>query len=122
MTTMWKSPLGHFDPITSTTAAALLCSVFAQRLASRQSELWSETLGWVLLPIVFRVVGRRKQDDSKTWGEAPLGNPEPQPATAASLWLVALSIVMFCIFRAEGFMIAFFVRRPAHVVNTCAQS
>ncbi|KAL5348061.1 hypothetical protein ACLOAV_006541 [Pseudogymnoascus australis] len=105
---MWKSPLGYIDPITTSTAAALLCSVFTQRLASRQSELWSETLGWVLLPIVFRVIGRRKQDDSRTWGEAPLGNPEPQPATAASLWLVALSIVTFCTFRAEGFMIAFF--------------
>ncbi|KFY06531.1 hypothetical protein V492_07998 [Pseudogymnoascus sp. VKM F-4246] len=109
MTTMWKSPLGHIDPITVTTAAALLCSIFTQRLASRQSELWSETLGWVLLPIVHRIVGRRRQqDDSKTWGDAPLGNPEPQPATAASLWLVALSIAMFCIFRAEGFMVAFF--------------
>lgn len=109
---MWKSPFGNIDPITISAATALLCSIFTQRLASRQSELWSETLGWILLPIVYRAVGpRRQQDDSKTWGEAPLGNPEIQPATAASLWLVALSIVTFCIFRAEGFMIAFFVRQ-----------
>ncbi|OBT55451.1 hypothetical protein VE04_04614 [Pseudogymnoascus sp. 24MN13] len=106
---MWKSPFGNIDPITISAAAALLCSIFTQRLASRQSELWSETIGWLLLPLVYRVVGRRRQqDDSKTWGEAPLGNPETQPATAASLWLVSLSIVTFCIFRAEGFMIAFF--------------
>ena len=83
MTTMWKSPFGNIDPITVSTAAAILCSIFTQRLVSRQSELWSETLGWVLLPIVFRIVGRRQKDDSKTWGEAPLGNPEPRPATAA---------------------------------------
>ncbi|KFX91401.1 hypothetical protein O988_07764 [Pseudogymnoascus sp. VKM F-3808] len=106
---MWKSPVGNIDPITISAGAALICSIFTQRLASRQSELWSETLGWVLLPIVYRVVGqRRQQHDSKTWGEAPLGNPVLEPATAASLWLVSLGIVTFCIFRAEGFMIAFF--------------
>lgn len=119
---MWKSPLGHIDPITTSTAAALLCSVFTQRLASRQSELWFETLGWVLLPIVFRVIGRRKQDGSRTWGEAPLGNPEPQPATSGIVMARALSIVTFCTFRAEGFMIAFFVRQLAFVVNACSQS
>ncbi|KAI8631685.1 glycosyltransferase family 90 protein [Xylariaceae sp. FL1651] len=100
------------DPLTRSAGAALLCGAFTQRLASRQSELFSENLCWALLPIVFKVA--RQQPDAEKYGRAlpsvnktsraiAHGNP-----SAASLWLVSLSIVLCSLFRAENGIIKLF--------------
>lgn len=102
---MWKPPFNHIDPVTKSAGAALLCNVLSQCLFSRQSELYAETLAWIMLPIVFKVA--RRPDVNRLLG--PPSSPEVQYASAASLWIVALSVATFSFFRAEHGMVGFFV-------------
>ncbi|KAI0012689.1 hypothetical protein F4779DRAFT_614410 [Xylariaceae sp. FL0662B] len=106
---MWKTPFNHIDLVTRSAGAALLCSVLTQRLSSAQSELFSEMLCWIVLPIVFRIARRPDADVDKFSKAIAPGRPMNQRASTASLWAVALSIATFCIFKAEtGMVVGFF--------------
>ena len=119
---MWNPSISQIDPITWSAGAALLCSVFTQRLSSWQSELCSELLCWLLVPVTFKL-GRRA--DVKRFMEVlPQGvpnNAEAQPQSAVSLWIVTLGIVIACLFRAEGGIIVFLVSRP-YQIATCPET
>lgn len=97
---MWKN-----DAVTRVAGAALLCSILTQWLSSRQSELCSETLAWILLPVVFGVAKQQPDIDQ-------LPGTETRPASTYSLWIVALSIVTLCVFQAESGLVVFFVSSP----------
>lgn len=105
---MWKPPFNHIDPVTKSAGAALLCNVLSQCLSSWQSELYAETLAWIMLPIVFKIA--RRPDVNSLLG--PPSSPEAQHASAASLWIVALSVAAFSFFHAEHGMVGFFVSSP----------
>lgn len=97
---MWKA-----DPVTRVAGAALLSTLLTQWLSSRESELCSEFLAWVLLPMIFRASRREPNIDK------PLGT-ERIPTPALSVWIVTLSIVTLCVFRAEIGLVGFFVSSP----------
>ncbi|KAK2855667.1 hypothetical protein FQN49_004965 [Arthroderma sp. PD_2] len=98
---MWS-----FSLVTSSAGAALLCSVLTQYLSSRRVELCSEVLCWSILPVVFKVAGR--PGGSKSSRAGPFSYPQAQSSSAASLWIAALGIVTFCLFKAETGMVGFF--------------
>lgn len=110
---MWK-----VDPVTRVAGAALLSSVLTQWLVSRESELCSELLAWVLLPMVFRASRKEPNIDK------PLGT-EKIPTPALSVWTVTLSIATLCVFRAEIGLVGFFVSSPLSwtiVSNPCVNN
>ncbi|KAI1085132.1 hypothetical protein F5B20DRAFT_521105 [Whalleya microplaca] len=102
---MLRAPFEHIDPVTRSTGAALLCSILTQHLSSRQSELYSETLCWMVLPVALKIA-KRPDVDKLSKGTAP-SSLAAHPASASSLWVVALSIATFCIFKAENGMVGF---------------
>ena len=97
---MWK-----IDPVIRVTGAALICSLLTQWLSSRQSELCSELLAWILLPMVFRAIKRQPDVDR-------LLGTEIKPAPASSLCIVTLSVAVFSVFQAENGLVVFFVSSP----------
>ncbi|DAA76093.1 TPA_exp: Uncharacterized protein A8136_1130 [Trichophyton benhamiae CBS 112371] len=106
----------HGAPVTSWTAAALLCSVLVHRLAAGPVELCSEILCWLALPALFRAAGRSlgSRARSSRAGTGPLSlRYSPQRSSSSlSVWTAALCIVLSCLFRAEIRLLAFF-EQPA---------
>ncbi|CAJ2510135.1 Uu.00g060350.m01.CDS01 [Anthostomella pinea] len=105
---MWKPQLHNvdIDPVTRAAGAALLCSILSQRLSSRQTELGSEIVAWYVLPVAFSFA--RRPPVNKLPRTVTFSIPETRPASAASLWVVALSVATFCLFKAENGMVEFF--------------
>ncbi|QVM08440.1 F-actin-capping protein subunit beta [Coccidioides posadasii str. Silveira] len=91
---MWKSSFNEIDPATRSAGAALLCAITRQYLFSRQSELCSEILAWLILPIVFKITSSPRIN--KFFAAAPC-NFEAQPTSAASLSIVTVGLVAFCL-------------------------
>ncbi|KAJ2996996.1 hypothetical protein NUW58_g793 [Xylaria curta] len=102
-----SSELRSIGPLTASAGAALLFGAIACDLSSSQSELTSELLCWLLLTAVFGISKRRRNADK---------HAEPLPLTnrvrlmessvnanpsSISLWLVAISIAICSVFRAE---------------------
>jgi len=95
------------NPVVSFTAAAVLSTVVAQHLSSRQSEVSSEALCWILLPILFMVANQPKV---LTVSREPLASkPTSRYASSRSLWIVAVCVVTACSFKAEIGMIVLLV-------------
>lgn len=107
--TMWKSPWKNIDPVTRSVAAALLCNLLTQHLSRRQSELCSETLSWILLPIIFEVVKLITNDFGRTTSRSFPRSLETRRVSSTSLWTVALGIATACFFKSEKGMIPYFV-------------
>ncbi|KAJ8105425.1 hypothetical protein ONZ43_g7432 [Nemania bipapillata] len=99
------------DPQTWSAAAALVFGALVYHLSSRQLELTSELLCWVLLPAVFSIAKPSRDADkhAKALPAAnglvtePAGNGRP---SATSMWLVAISIAVLSISSSAIFAIA----------------
>ncbi|GAP88019.2 putative beta- -xylosyltransferase 1 [Rosellinia necatrix] len=100
------------DPSTWSAGATLVFGAITYHLSSRRSELTSELLCWLLLPLVFTAAKRGRVVDRHA--EAlPLANAFPEGTengspSAASLWLVAISLALCSVFRAESGAIVLF--------------
>ncbi|RMJ23393.1 Glycosyltransferase family 90 protein [Aspergillus sp. HF37] len=98
-TAMRKPRLASIDAVTRSAGAALLCSILTECLSSRQSELYSETLAWAMLPMVFTIARRNASNLS-------VPAPENTRPASASLWTVAFGVAAFCLFKAENGTVA----------------
>lgn len=103
---MWGSIFSNIDRITGSAFAAVLCTLSVQRLASRQSRLYSEILSWIILPILFRVA-RRPVENAE---EIPI-TTEARPSNSRSLWIVATCLVISCWCQTEVGMIPVLVSK-----------
>ncbi|KAE8371618.1 hypothetical protein BDV26DRAFT_298630 [Aspergillus bertholletiae] len=90
----------HIDVLTRSTGAALLCSLWTACLGSRKSEQSSEILAWVILPIIFGMTRRFRTNKIRT--RPPLSEPDLQPQSAKSLWIVALGIATLGVYQTEN--------------------
>ncbi|KAI1748959.1 hypothetical protein F4782DRAFT_550314 [Xylaria castorea] len=100
------------DPPTHSAFAALLFGALACHLSSRQSELTSELLSWVLLPVVF-IIATRYRNAFQHVKPLPSVNGLPESSlngkpSTLSLWLVAISIAICSVFRAEVGLVVLF--------------
>ncbi|KAI1125389.1 hypothetical protein F5Y10DRAFT_247096 [Nemania abortiva] len=112
------------DSETWPAAAALVFGALAYRLSSRQLELASELLCWVLLPVVFSIAKPRRHVDKRAEAlplanglivETTSGDGRP---SAISLWLVAVCIAICSLFRAErGLIVLFPVLAPLLIIS-----
>ncbi|KAI0451263.1 hypothetical protein F5B21DRAFT_487786 [Xylaria acuta] len=94
------------DPPTYSAFAALLFGALACHLSSRRSELTSELLCWLLLPVVFNIATRCRNARQHA-KPLPSVNGLPESSwngkpSALSLWLVAIGIAVCSVFRAEA--------------------
>jgi hypothetical protein len=103
---MWKPQFNAIDSITGSAGAAVLCTLLTQRLSSRQSELCSETVCWMILPTLFKIANRSNISISTA---SFYGKPGSQSASSRSLWVFAVGIVIACSYKAEIGKIALFV-------------
>ncbi|KAK2733763.1 F-actin-capping protein subunit beta [Myotisia sp. PD_48] len=100
-------PFRQLHPLTRPilTLVALLYSIPTGSVSKhRRSELCSEILAWVLLPVLFYIMRRLEYNEIK--GGIPIKSVLP-PASSTTLWIVALAITSFSIFQAENGMVAF---------------
>ncbi|KAI0906990.1 hypothetical protein F4823DRAFT_626680 [Ustulina deusta] len=101
------------DHFTWSAGTALVFGAIAYHSSSQQSELTSELLCWVLLPVVFEIAKRRRNVDTHV--EALLQSVNSlaessgsEPPSSISLWVVAISLAICSVFRAEsGIMVLF---------------
>ncbi|KAF2128534.1 glycosyltransferase family 90 protein [Dothidotthia symphoricarpi CBS 119687] len=96
----WNSRLNSMDTASGLAVATVLCSVLAQHLFTPQRELCSETLSWVILPILFKI-GRWPNTNAKNRSSCP----ETQSTSTISLWVVAASLTISCLYKAEMGMV-----------------
>ncbi|KAL7628431.1 hypothetical protein AAE478_002634 [Parahypoxylon ruwenzoriense] len=111
MDAVWTLFNIHIDPITRVAGAALLSGVLTQHLSPRQPEICSDLLSWLLLPVLLRAARRQDAIRFPRTSSPPLSNPKiliPQTPSPASLWVVALGIAAFCIFKIENGAVEFF--------------
>ncbi|KAE8339936.1 hypothetical protein BDV24DRAFT_164822 [Aspergillus arachidicola] len=103
---MRTQPFHHIGMLTRSAGAALLCSLWTVRLSSKQSELYSEILAWMILPTMFKMT--RQLQVNKILTRAPLSEPGFQLQSAVSLWISALGIATFCVYQAENGLVGVF--------------
>ncbi|EGX91472.1 Lipopolysaccharide-modifying protein [Cordyceps militaris CM01] len=81
-------------------AATLLCELLTQRLLTRQTELLSEGLAWVLLPALVRAARRRAQDEIAPLAAASTAATSRRGVAGAVLFAAGIAAASFC--RAEN--------------------
>jgi hypothetical protein len=90
--------------VTGPAVAAVLCTVVvAQHHSSRLSEVSSEALCWVILPILFAIAKRSDADISSraALSDSLIPNAGPRPASPISLWTVAICVTAASCYKAE---------------------
>ncbi|KAI1328240.1 glycosyltransferase family 90 protein [Xylariaceae sp. FL0255] len=91
-------------------SAALLCTTLTQFLASEQTELPSEVLCWISLPWILDkrspTLDAELPPISATLKTKALSRPNPPSST--SLWMIALCITVFSVFRAGWGLVVLF--------------
>lgn len=99
------------DHVTRSAGTALLCSILTQHLSDRRPELQplSETLCWIILPIVFKVAATNRDGNYRQEKADVIGwNASKRlPASTLSLWVVALCFVTYWFFAVENTLVAF---------------
>ena len=86
--------------------AALFCSALAQYFTTRNVELTSETVCWVILPALVQLTRRR--GSSGATSSTLLGRTSSAMLSTRA-WLFALGIAAACWYRAEEHMVVLFV-------------
>ena len=89
--------------------AALLCSALAQLLTSRDVELPSETICWVVLPALVELT--RRWGGKRVASKTLLGRASGAVASTRA-WLFALGVAVACLYRAEEQVVVLFVSHP----------
>lgn len=101
---MRKHRIDEVEAACALVGLSLLCSSLAQRSFTQQSELASETICWT----IFLALSR-----SGRWPNASTielyGFSDIRTSPFTSLWLVAVSLAVSCIYRAENGMIELLV-------------
>lgn len=97
---MWNTQLKSIAGVEGFAGAAILCSVVSQHIYSRnvQSELASETLCWLILPFLFKFT---KPRETNRFSSIPRSPSKSQSPSSSSIWIVAASIAVASIYKAE---------------------
>ena len=103
----------QLDPAILTVAAAVACTCLVQYLAATdtESELSSEAVCWVILPLILRAQAKPSTN------VPPLGDVTPTKKRTGSLrpWGPAVFVAALSFCKAElGAVVCFFVSQPGH--------
>lgn len=113
----WQ-PIEEFGSITGPVGTAAIYTVVTQYLSSNATELWSELLCWLLLPILFRSarqssysLGDNKASRDSLPSPILRGPGSGVAAGSLSLWAVAFAIAVVSVYRAEYKSVVVFLVR-----------
>lgn len=93
-----------------TASAAILCATLARYLASRQAEVYSEIICWLLLPTLLYIT--QTEDSPRTI--TPPNSAARRPISWNFMWIVALGITLATLYRAEIGDIKLYVKNAYH--------
>lgn len=94
---MWKQRYSGVEAV-----VAVVCAVLIQRLSTRSSELPAELVCWLILPVLFWIT-RRKRDEVEEKPAILPGNPEAESKPPRrSILIFALCIVASSYFKNEA--------------------
>ncbi|KAJ6443584.1 capsule-associated protein CAP1 [Purpureocillium lavendulum] len=96
------------SPSVTVAGAALLCCALAQRLSSRDVELSSEALCWILLPFLVRLVGRGRPLADELRYKSARKLPGFASTTSNVALLFALAVTAAAWYRAEQHVVVLF--------------
>jgi hypothetical protein len=105
---MWESNAKLSGSITGIVWGALLCTFFTEYTSSEESEIYSELLCWLILPVLFRAA--QYTDIKSRMSRVHSTKDDTQSRSPGSLWIVALSVGISCAYKTENRVIEFFVR------------
>ncbi|KAI1258922.1 glycosyltransferase family 90 protein [Xylariaceae sp. FL1019] len=95
-----------FDPVTVPAGLALVGSVLTQHLSTKQDELPSELVCWILLSLIFTLTRSQHpgiDQVSTTPPQHALGKPNRHVWVArVSRWIIALGITTYSVYRGES--------------------
>jgi hypothetical protein len=106
--------------VAGVTLAALFCTTLSQYLSTRQSDLYSELLCWVAIPVLFKVQ-RRLQSSSPGDIRGQVKHDEPNYASAISLfsshvwlklnpmWSIALGVTISTVYKTDFLIVELYV-------------
>jgi len=103
------------SPTTARAGAALLFAVLGQYFSAstvpgQESEVISEALCWIALPVLFALLKPSRTNLPHHHQASNSSAPIWSPGLAS--WVVALGVVVACCFKAEIGPIGLFVRIP----------
>lgn len=99
--------LDGIDPVVGWICADSLCTLLRQRFSSGPSELSSEALCWMFMPLLFMVAKRSR---TTNFPKAAVSfHSEAQFPYSWPLWIFATCIATVCVYKEENRSIAFFV-------------
>lgn len=110
---MWKDTNIDIkgDYVTRSAGTALLCNILTHLLSDRRPELQplSETLCWIILPIVFKVAaaGKGAKHRQEKGGFIGWNASKRLPTSSLSLWVVALCLVIYWFSAAGNALVAY---------------
>jgi hypothetical protein len=87
----------HSNSLIIQTSSALLCTILSQILVTQKSELWSELLSWILLPVLFKA--KENLTFNNYTNQACSG--VAQATSARPPWAAVVSISVFSLYKAE---------------------
>lgn len=94
---MWKQRYSGVEAV-----VAVVCAVLIQRLSTRSSELPSELVCWLILPVLFWATSRKGDEVEEKRGVIP-GNPEDENETPRqSMLIFGLCIAASSYFKNEA--------------------
>lgn len=101
---MWRKHSPDIDSITGLAGAALLFSLLSQYLSTPESEVGSEIVCWIILPILFGISQNKvlSRDVRRLFHDSV--------GSRTSLWVVAGGIAIACVYEAEIGRVGLFVR------------
>lgn len=103
---MWRSYVPCSGSATRSTGLALLCTVLAQLFFTQQTELWSELVSWILLPVTIKIAKQLGMSSQLKWTH---GDSTLQFKPSQSLWVLAISISISSFYKAENGFILLYV-------------
>jgi hypothetical protein len=107
---MWND--NKDDLATGSAGMALLCSILNHYLSDRRPDPQplSETLCWIILPLVFKIAGARREGKYPKQEKQDAINLNPTKKSVISprsLWVVSFCLVIYWVFAAENALVAF---------------
>ena len=98
--------IANLGSATRSASLALVFTIASQFCSTQQSELWSECVCWVVLPVAYMVHTRLSSASVSKRNRRP---DTLQTTTSISLWVIPFSLGVTSFYKAEYGLIALYV-------------
>lgn len=102
----------HGNTLTSSTALAILCTLFSKHALKGQQDVLSEIVCWVIVPVLY--ARTRTEDSGLNLTKATLHSQKDtaKATPIKTLWIIALCLAAGAWYSAEYGVVVLYVRLP----------